>query len=136
MAKVAAISAETSEVIDILTRAMADDNTSDTASAQAKLATARQAPPMSVSLQKSGENSILATQNSFGNLDAKWHPIIQRLTAKDSWNRMEFEALAREYQFMPLSVFDSINEWADEALGDFILEGEDPITVRRALLKG
>jgi tellurite resistance protein len=136
MAKVAAISAETSEVIDLLTKAMADDDTPVASPARARLATARQAPPMSVSLQKSGESSILAAQNSFGHLDAKWHPIMQKLTAKDSWNRTEFEALARDYQFMPLSVFDSINEWADEALGDFILEGEDPITVRRALLKG
>jgi hypothetical protein len=35
---------------------------------------------------------------------------------------------------MPLCIRDTLNEWADEALGDFILEGEDPVVVRRELM--
>ena len=36
---------------------------------------------------------------------------------------------------MPLSIQDVINEWADELLGDFLLEGEDPILIRRELIQ-
>jgi hypothetical protein len=35
---------------------------------------------------------------------------------------------------MPLSVRDAINEWADQQFGDYLLDGDDPIIVRRALL--
>ncbi|MPM91882.1 hypothetical protein SDC9_139016 [bioreactor metagenome] len=67
-------------------------------------------------------------------LDAQFHAIAQRLASRDRWPRNEFDALAREHQLMPLSVFDGINEWSDQQLGDFLLEGEDSITVHRALL--
>ena len=35
---------------------------------------------------------------------------------------------------MPLSIRDTLNEWADEVLGDFILDGEDPVVLRRELI--
>ena len=35
---------------------------------------------------------------------------------------------------MPLNIRDTLNEWSDEFLGDFILDGEDPIFVRRELM--
>jgi hypothetical protein len=35
---------------------------------------------------------------------------------------------------MPLRIQDVINEWADESLGDFLLEGEDPVIIRRKLI--
>jgi hypothetical protein len=36
---------------------------------------------------------------------------------------------------MPLSIHDVINEWADGSLGDFLLEGEDPVVIRRDLIQ-
>ena len=35
---------------------------------------------------------------------------------------------------MPLGVLATLNDWASDVLGDFILEGEDPILVRRELI--
>ena len=67
-------------------------------------------------------------------LPLKWHPIVQELAVRDAWIRADFERLARQHDFMPLSVFEVVNEWADEHLGDFLLEGEDPVAVRRGLL--
>ena len=67
-------------------------------------------------------------------LDSKFHPVMLRLLERPSWSRMEFEAVAREHHLMPLSVHDAINEWADEHLGDFLLEGDDPISIHRNLI--
>ena len=67
-------------------------------------------------------------------LDVKFHSVTLRLVARDAWTRVEFEALVREHHLMPLSVFDVINEWADEHHGDFLLEGEETIVVHRSIL--
>ena len=64
----------------------------------------------------------------------KFHSVTLRLVARDAWTRVEFEALVREHHLMPLSVFDVINEWADEHHGDFLLEGEETIVVHRSIL--
>jgi hypothetical protein len=33
-----------------------------------------------------------------------------------------------------LNIRDTLNEWSDETLGDFILDGEDPVVIRRELI--
>lgn len=134
MARVAAISAETHEVIGLLAKAMAEENGDDE----------QPAPARGEGLVKPVVAEIATTAASTANgvipaatlesLDAKFHAIAQRLASRDTWPRNEFDALAREHQLMPLSVFDRINEWADQQLGDFLLEGEDSITVHRSLL--
>jgi hypothetical protein len=53
---------------------------------------------------------------------------------RDSWPQKDFKSLADEFHFMPLNIRDTLNEWADEALGDFILDGEDPVVIRRELI--
>ncbi|MDB6026877.1 MAG: hypothetical protein JWM68_3100, partial [Verrucomicrobiales bacterium] len=68
-------------------------------------------------------------------LDDSFHEIVNRLMQQESWTKTEFNSLAKSFHLMPLGVCDSINEWSDEALGDFLLEGEDPILVRRDLIK-
>jgi tellurite resistance protein len=135
MARVAAISAETHEVIGLLARAMADD-TGDSEPETVSKPAAVLKPTATEILPSKPVNDSVATvsEAQLEFLDAKWHPIVQRLVTKDSWSRVEFDAIAREHQYMPLSVFDAINEWADEHLGDFLFDGEDSITVRRSLL--
>ena len=81
----------------------------------------------------SGVNGVIPAA-ILESLDTKFHAIAQRLASRDTWTRSEFHALARDRQLMPLSVFDGINEWADQQLGDFLLEGEDSISVHRSLL--
>jgi hypothetical protein len=67
-------------------------------------------------------------------LDNKYQQIAARIVAKPSWTRTEFQQLAAEFKLMPLGVYDALNEWSDEHLGDFLLEGEDPITVNTSIL--
>ena len=135
MARVAAISAETHEVIGLLAKAMAEDNGNGEPDPVPRFAPASKPTVTEVSpVKASDDGATTVPQSKLEALDAKWHPILQRLAARDSWSRVEFDELAREHQYMPLSVFDAVNEWADQHLGDFLLEGEDSITVHRSLL--
>jgi len=135
MARVAAISAETHEVIGLLAKAMAEDNGNSEPDVAPRFAPVSTPTVTEVTPEKAVDDVITTIlQDKLQSLDAKWHPIVQRLAARDSWSRTEFDSLAREHQFMPLSVLDAVNEWADQHLGDFLLEGEDSITVRRSLL--
>lgn len=135
MARVAAISAETHEVIGLLAKAMAEDNGNSEPEVAPRFAPTATPTLTEVTPKKVVEDGITTIlQDKLQSLDAKWHPIVQRLAARDTWSRTEFDSLAREHQFMPLSVFDAVNEWADQHLGDFLLEGEDSVTVHRSLL--
>ena len=130
MSKVYAITNETKEVVGILSVVMEDEQ-DETAQ-----------PSRSIVLpQAQGSNTFEPPRDGsalrstrFAGLDTAFHPILERLLARDSWPRSDFHALAGEFHLMPLSLHDVINEWADESLGDFLLEGEDPIIIRRELI--
>lgn len=150
MARVAAISAETHEVISLLAKAMAEDEATEPAPrlfGQSETATTpvkEAAPVPPVTNPAPQPNAIVhveaiitataPTGAAFDSLDQKYRAVAVRLVVRDTWSRADFEALAREHQLMPLSVFDAINEWADQQLGDFLLEGEATIIIHRNLL--
>jgi tellurite resistance protein len=125
MTRVATISQETSEVIGILAKAMVDEE-DDEIPVTEQVPVAHTTSPTAV--------PSTTEVSRFAGLDSKYHPLAERLFTKDQWSREEFSSLARQHQLMLLSVFDALNEWADERLGDFLLEGDDPIVVRRSLL--
>ncbi len=151
MARVAAISAETHEVIGLLAKAMAEGDEGSTGyqpvlpggTASASLAESSILSASNGSVVPSGRlplgmgDSPVPPTDSLPRielLDVKFHSVTLRLVARDTWTRAEFEALVREHHLMPLSVFDVINEWADEHHGDFLLEGEETIVVHRSIL--
>jgi hypothetical protein len=68
-------------------------------------------------------------------LDLKYHPVLTRLVERDSWARLDFDELVKGFQLMPLDAQDAINEWSDEHLGDFLLEGDDPILIHKTLIQ-
>ena len=84
--------------------------------------------------QVSGGDKSAPQPSRFGGLNAAFVPILERLLTRDSWPLADFNAVAREFQFMPLNIRDTLNEWSDEALGDFILDGEAVVLVRRELM--
>lgn len=150
MARVAAISAETHEVIGLLAKAMAEDDAaepeprlvgqSETATMPVKvvepvpLATNPAPQPTALVPVEAIVAATTPTGAAFDSLDVKYRAVAVRLVVRDTWSRAEFEAVAREHHLMPLSVFDAINEWADQQLGDFLLEGEATIIIHRNLL--
>ena len=127
MSKVAKISHETSEVIGILSAVMCEDENGANPTSTTQSIPVAVAPSGMPSLQEDGANR-------FNNLNATYQPIIARLITKANWSQSEFNQVSSEFKLMPLAVFDALNEWSDEHLGDFLLDGEDPIKVNRELL--
>lgn len=132
MTRVDQIAKETSEVIGILSKVMVEDeleNDSTTHNGRNTSAVVAQVQPVVEKHVKT--DGIPDWLNS---LDVKYHQMLLRLIERESWKRAEFETLAKQFQLMPLNAFDAINEWADENLGDFLLEGDDPILVHKDLI--
>ncbi len=115
--RIAQIVRETNEVISILAAVMSDEL--EDSAVPGEVATAD---------IPSGSPAWL------DGLDPRYHQILKELLVRPIWKLDEFESLCARFNFMPLSVQDTLNEWADEHLGDFLLEGEDTITVRTNLV--
>lgn len=123
MSMIASISAETREVVGILSAVLGERPTvaNDTVAEPSSLTDDFVAP---------------ATDDWMDGLEDSVKPALKKLILQPAWGREEFNALAHEFHQMPLNIFDTVNEWSDEALGDFLLEGENPIEVNRRLITG
>ena len=128
MEKVAVITSETQKVIAILSVVMEDEPENGI-----KLPLNAVVPtPATATNPKTDEATLKSIK--YEGLDPKFEPVLERLLTRDSWTADEFNALAREFHFMPSKISDTLNEWSDEMLGDFILDEEDPVIVRRELI--
>lgn len=125
MTRVARISAETSEVIGILSQVMSDSD----------------APTMQGGEPAKGAEQPIPASNPvdlpvwMDGLPPDYREVLLHLVSRNAWPRPEFEQLAAKFHLMPLAVLDAINEWSDDKLGDFLLEGDDPIGVHVELIK-
>ncbi|HEX5399681.1 MAG TPA: HEAT repeat domain-containing protein [Verrucomicrobiae bacterium] len=128
MEKVYAITNETKEVVGILSVVMQDEPEQSTKTPEVVAVPAPEVP------KAHSDGKATSQPTPFNGLDAPFQPVLERLLTRDSWSRADFGALARDFSFMPLKIRDTLNEWADEVLGDFILDGEDPIVIRRDLI--
>lgn len=55
-------------------------------------------------------------------LDAKYLLMLHDIMKSNELSQDDFNGLARKHNVMPRAAFDDINSWADEELGDFLLE--------------
>jgi len=131
MARVAAISKETVEVIGILTAVMAEPVISE----------AQEPLPNSISTgitaKSAIQNASPAAEIKSGwmeGLDSKYQPLLVKLMEKNSWTRQEFDALSQSFHLMPLDSYGAINDWADDHLGDFLLDGDNPVQINKNLI--
>ena len=116
------LKAETAEVIHILSVAMADSEMDPATSA---MGLAEATAPITIQVTVP---SWCAT------LKPTYAPLTIDLVARESWTRAEFDVLARAHHLIAGAAYDAINEWSDEALGDFLLTGEDPVHINRDLV--
>lgn len=130
MSRIAAISAETNEVIGLLARAM-EDLDDDSAVAVTPRPVAALSPAPMPTTETPGPSAPSA---SFPHLEAGFHPALRELLQAEQWTRDAFEDIARRHQLMPFALMEALNEWSNEHLGDQILEGEETIIVYRQLL--
>ena len=128
MARVNAITSETKEVVSFLSVIM-EDEPSETAPSKGTVTS-----PVIEGQKNAGTSEAIGEIARFDSPPVGFPPILERLLSKSLWPQADFQALAREFHVMPLKIHDTLNEWADEALGDFILEGEDPVVIRRDLI--
>jgi uncharacterized tellurite resistance protein B-like protein len=127
MSRVAVIMQETNEVIDILSTVMTDEEGDTQIESHAGVR------PQINAADKQME-AVASTPTWLSSLDCKYQPVFQKLMERDLWNRPDFDALIKSFCLMPLGARDAINQWSDENLGDFLLEGEDPVQINKQLL--
>ena len=75
-----------------------------------------------------------ASAEWLGELDPRFHPALLSLVERDEWSITDFNEMAERYHLLPDDLFDSINTWSDEALGDFLLVRMGTVRVFRLLL--
>jgi len=119
--KVEAIEIETREVIAMLSRVM-EESESDSEPAPSEPVPQKAAVPV-----------VEGPEWTTG-LDPQFVPLAARLAGKDQWSQEELKAVATEYHLIPSAAVDAINAWAEDALGDFLLVGDEPVTVQKHLL--
>ena len=132
MSRVDRIAQETSELVGILAKVMTDEEP-EIQKPTRKEKTVRTEEVKIASEVTTSKNST-PLPDWIKSLDAKYQPVLLGLLKQDTWPRSEFEALAKKSQLMPLDAFDAINGWADENLGDFLLDGEDTILIHKQLI--
>ncbi len=117
MNRIAALTQETHEVVAMLSAVMVDDGSKGaTESLRETVIT------------------VDANQNWLSGLEPRYRAALLRVVEFHDMTPASFDALAVENRLMPDDLFNSINAWADETLGDFLLERSDPIRIYRELL--
>jgi hypothetical protein len=119
--KVEAIEIETREVIAMLSRVMEESESES------------EPAPFEPVLQKAAVPVMEGPDWTMG-LDPQFVPLAARLAGKDQWSQEELKAVASEYHLIPSAAVDAINAWAEDALGDFLLVGDEPVSVQKHLL--
>jgi len=118
MDKIKDIARETQEVTTILADIFVDDAEDEDEDANATIP---------------GEE--LETAAGFPNLEDRFQSPAEKLFAKEEWSLEEFDDLAKSHHLLPDALYDNLNAWSDEELGDFILERDDKIRVFTELLQ-
>jgi hypothetical protein len=67
-------------------------------------------------------------------LDQRYRAAVVALISRDEITPGDFDCLAADNHLMPDDLFNAINTWSDEVLGDFLLERGENITIFRSLL--
>ena len=69
-------------------------------------------------------------------LDIRYHAPLAELLTRQAWSKDELDELAKSHQIMPLSMLEAINAWADETLGDILIEDGNEYRVDLSLVEG
>jgi uncharacterized tellurite resistance protein B-like protein len=117
--RIKALTQETHEVISMLSVVMAEPD-----EAPATPPEPVETPP----IESSAPITWLA------GLDARYHAAVLTLVRHDELTTADFDALATKHHLMPDDLLNTINTWADETLGDFLLERGENLRIFRTLL--
>ena len=106
MNRIAALTAETAEVVSILSKALAEESHED---------------PTSVAIESpaSVPSSVPEWMEA---LESRYQPALLEIIAAANGQPFDLSAIAAKHHLMADDLTDGINAWSDEALGDFLLE--------------
>jgi uncharacterized tellurite resistance protein B-like protein len=72
---------------------------------------------------------------TFGGLPERFGALLAEILLRDELPASEFESLVRAQGLMPADAVARINEWAEENLGEFLIEEGEPIVIHRELMR-
>ena len=119
-ARIAALSQETREVISLLSTVMAEPEEAE-------------CPPASSPRRPRLQLHPTGSQWLSG-LDSRYHNAVLALSRRDEMTNQDFDCLAADSHLMPDDLLNTVNTWADETLGDFLLERAESVRIFRSLL--
>ncbi len=67
-------------------------------------------------------------------LESRYHAAVLTLVRHDELTPADFDGLAKSQHLMPDDLFNAVNTWSDETLGDFLLERGENVRIFRTLL--
>jgi hypothetical protein len=68
-------------------------------------------------------------------LDQKHEAVLRELLSRPSWPPAELRAVTSTVGLMPWACVQTLNEWAQDAYADLLLEGVEVVTVNQELAK-
>ena len=79
--------------------------------------------------------TTVSDNDRFSSLDVRYKTALSELIENTSLSKDHLASIARRHELMPAGMIDAINEWADETLGDYLIEGDGPYTIQKQLLE-
>lgn len=67
-------------------------------------------------------------------IEERYQAAVLTLVRNDEITRNDFDCIAAEHHLLPDDLFNAVNTWADETLGDFLLERGENVRIFRSLL--
>jgi tellurite resistance protein len=116
--RIQALTQETREVISLLSTVMADPEDI----------------PCAAPTSPSGSSLNSAHIEWLSGLDTRYHAAVLALVRHDAVTTSDFDCIAAENHLLSDALFSAVNTWADEKLGDFLLERGENIRVYRNLI--
>lgn len=117
--RIKALTQETHEVISLLSAVMADPEEAPSV-----------APPAAATAPADPMEPIPWLEG----LEARYHSAVLTLVRHDELTTADFDTLAARHHLMPDDLLNAVNTWADEALGDFLLERGENVRIFLTLL--
>lgn len=115
--RIKALTQETQEIISLLSVVMTEP---EEAPCFPSSALPRQANPASVEWLEG--------------MEPRYHAAVLSLVRHDEITTNDFDCIATDHHLMPDDLLNAVNTWADEALGDFLLERGENVRIFRSLL--
>jgi tellurite resistance protein len=115
--RIEALTLETQEVISLLSVVMAEPEEVP-------------CPPSPVAPPQANFTSV----EWLNGLEVRYHAAVLSLIRHDQITTNNFDCLAADHHLMPDDLFNAVNTWADEILGDFLLERGENVRIFRNLL--